>query len=310
MPLDSKTVRIAVLPDPTGSAARVAQEAGAHPVPLHDANALVWTASSPAEFPTDLPDSVRWVQLPSAGVEKWLANGIVDRQRVWTSATGAYSRPVAEHALTLMLAAARRLPDCVRATTWRKDELRASVGTLRDATVVIVGCGGIGRALIPLVGALGGQVVAVNRSGRPVPGAQRTIAAADAADVWSQGDYLVLAAPATQQTERLVGAEQLRRMRSSAWLVNVARGTLVDTDALVAALDAGEIAGAALDVTDPEPLPDGHPLWTHPRAIITPHVANPETTLRAYFHERLTHNIRRYASGEPLIGVVDLDAGY
>jgi phosphoglycerate dehydrogenase-like enzyme len=99
-------------------------------------------------------------------------------------------------------------------------------------------------------------------------------------------------------------------MRDDAWLVNVARGSLVDTGALVAALAAGSIAGAALDVTDPEPLPDGHPLWSEPRALITPHVANPDATLRRYLAELVEENVRRFAAGDELASLIDLDAGY
>jgi phosphoglycerate dehydrogenase-like enzyme len=99
-------------------------------------------------------------------------------------------------------------------------------------------------------------------------------------------------------------------MREDAWLVNVARGSLVDTDALVAALAAGEIAGAALDVTDPEPLPDGHPLWTEPRALITPHLANPDSTWTGHVAGLVYEQVRRQVAGEPLLSPIDLDAGY
>jgi phosphoglycerate dehydrogenase-like enzyme len=99
-------------------------------------------------------------------------------------------------------------------------------------------------------------------------------------------------------------------MPEHGWLVNVARGSLIDTDALVAALHAGEIGGAALDVTDPEPLPDGHPLWTAPNALVTPHVANPPGALMRHLAERVRENVRRFAAGEPLLAPIDPDAGY
>ncbi|MDI2031400.1 D-isomer specific 2-hydroxyacid dehydrogenase family protein [Saccharopolyspora sp. TS4A08] len=303
-------LKMAVLPDPDGSAADVARRAGAEVVGLDEAEALAWTTSATAEFPAALPDSIRWVQLPSAGVEQWLDAGIIDDARTWTAAIGAYAAPVAEHALLLLLAGLRRMPDCVRATTWSKSELMPQVGTLGGAAVAIIGCGSIGRALIPPLRALGAEVVAVTRSGRDVPGAARTLAAADSGEVWSQADHVVIAAPATSDTRHLVGRDQLSRMRPGAWLVNVARGSVVDTDALVGALDEGRIGGAALDVTDPEPLPDDHPLWTHPRAIITPHIANPAVTLRRGFHERLAHNIAEHLAGRRPAGTVDLVRGY
>ena len=128
--------------------------------------------------------------------------------------------------------------------------------------------------------------------------------------MWPRAQFVVIAAPATAATQHLVGADQLAAMREDAWLVNVARGSLVDTDALVAALAAGEIGGAALDVTDPEPLPDGHPLWSEPRALITPHVANPDATLHRYLAELVGENVRRLIADEPLASVIDTGAGY
>ncbi|PSK89613.1 D-3-phosphoglycerate dehydrogenase [Murinocardiopsis flavida] len=308
--MSRRGLRIAVAPDTDGRVAAAARGEGAEVVPLDQAEALAWTVSDPARFPTELPDGVRWVQLPSAGVEAWFAAGTIDAARVWTSAAGAYAAPVAEHALMLLLAGVRRLPESLAADTWRKTELRPRVGTLAGARVAIIGAGGIARALIPSLTALGADAIAVNRSGRPVPGAARTVAADAAEDVWSAADHVVIAAPQTAQTHHLVGGRRLARMKSTAWLVNVARGTLVDTDALLHALDTGGIAGAALDVTDPEPLPDGHPLWTHPRAIVTPHVANPTATLAAALDTRLAENIRRYRDGAALLGVVDAAVGY
>nr|MBA2513735.1 hydroxyacid dehydrogenase [Solirubrobacterales bacterium] len=115
---------------------------------------------------------------------------------------------------------------------------------------------------------------------------------------------------ATDGTRHLVSERELAAMREDAWLINVARGSLVDTNALVAALREHAIAGAALDVTDPEPLPDGHPLWDLPNALITPHLATPPDAERRHFAERVRENVRRFAAGEPLEGVVDPEGGY
>jgi phosphoglycerate dehydrogenase-like enzyme len=254
--------------------------AGGRLAALEEAEALIWLDSG--SFPDDLPDHVRWVQLPFAGVERWLDR--IDGARVWTSAAGAYGRPVAEHALMLMLAGARRLADSARATSWQRPPVRPFEG----ATVAIIGAGGIGRALIELLAPLRVEVLAVTRRGR-----DGTIPADRVGEVWPRSHHVVIAAPATGATRHLIGAEQLAAMRDDAWLVNVARGSLVDTDALVDALAEGAIAGAALDVTDPEPLPDGHPLWYEPRALITPHVANPDATLRRYLAELVRENVAR-----------------
>jgi phosphoglycerate dehydrogenase-like enzyme len=273
--------------------------AGGQIGPLEEAAVLVWLDSNPDSFPAALPDGVRWVQLPSAGVESWL--GRIDRERVWTSAAGAYGLPVAEHALALMLAGARRLPDCARADTWTNPPARP----LDGSTVAIVGAGGIGRALIALLAPLDVEVLALTRRGR-----DGTLPAARLPEVLPVAHHVVIAAPATPDTRHIIGAAELDAMRDDAWLVNVARGTLVDTDALVDALARGTIGGAALDVTDPEPLPDGHPLWSEPRALITPHIANPSATLRRYLALHVQENVARFANGEGLLSPIDLQAGY
>jgi len=267
--------------------------------PLEDAPALIWLDSNPDSFPSSLPDSVRWVQLPSAGVERWLDK--VDRERVWTSAAGAYGLPVAEHVLALMLAGTRRLHECARATTWTAPPARP----LDGSTVAIVGAGGIGGALIGLLEPLDVEVLAVTRRGR-----DGTLPADRIGEVLPRADHVVVAAPATAGTRQIIGAAELAAMRDDAWLVNVARGSLVDTDALVDALARGAIGGAALDVTDPEPLPDGHPLWSEPRALITPHIANPDASLRRYLARHVQENVARFANGEPLLSRIDLEAGY
>jgi D-3-phosphoglycerate dehydrogenase len=143
-----------------------------------------------------------------------------------------------------------------------------------------------------------------------VDGAEHTVPADRVDEVLPEADYVVLAAPGTGASRHLMDADRIARMRADAWLVNVGRGTLVDTDALVAALDAGRIGGAALDVTEPEPLPDGHPLWGHPRALITPHVATTTGAERIHYLQRVRENVARFGRGEPLLGVVDRDAGY
>jgi D-2-hydroxyacid dehydrogenase (NADP+) len=280
------------------------EAAGGVPAPLDAADAVVWLDSNPDALPA-LPERVRWVQLPSAGVERWVER-VGSERATFTSAAGAYALPVAEHALALLLAGVRGLVADARARSWAERD----GATLEGASVAIVGAGGIGRALIGLLAPLDVRVLAVTRRGRPVPGAAETLAAERLDEVWGAADHVVLAAPATAQTRHLVGERELRAMRPHAWLVNVARGSLVDTDALVAALRAGEIAGAALDVTQPEPLPDGHPLWTEPRALISPHAANPPSAMARHLAERVAENLRRFAAGAELLAPIDAGAGY
>ncbi|WP_137725748.1 D-isomer specific 2-hydroxyacid dehydrogenase family protein [Prescottella subtropica] len=297
-------------PDPLLSDAITA--AGSTVVPLADAHALVWAGNDPAEFPGELPDAIRWVQLPSAGVEAWFAAGVMQRRPdvVWTSSAGAFAATVAEHTLALLLAGVRALPEQASATTWRQREFFGKVGTLRGSRVAILGAGGIGRALIPMLTAVGATVVAVNRSGSPVDGAAETLPADRVDDVLASVDHVVVAAPATAATRHLIGADQLARLRPHSWVINVARGPLVDTDALVDALRAGRIGGAGLDVTDPEPLPDGHPLWTLPNVIVTPHCSNPPSLRAPAYAEHVAENVRRFAAGDDLLARIDPAAGY
>jgi phosphoglycerate dehydrogenase-like enzyme len=284
------------------------ERGGGRVVPLAEAEAVV-VSGGHGDLP-DLPDAVRWVQLPSAGVEAWVESGVVDASRTWTSAAGAYSHAVAEGAVALLLAGVRGVGRAARLTSWDNAALDAAQTSLRGATVAIVGAGGIGSAMIPALRGLGAEVLAVTRRGLPVEGAARTLPADRVDEVFAAADHVVLAAPATAATRALVGAEQLAALGAQGWLVNIARGSLVDTDALVAALAAGTIAGAALDVTDPEPLPDGHPLWSEPRCIVTPHSTNPTPLRDAALAERVTENVRRFAAGEDLLGPVDPERGY
>lgn len=279
--------------------------------PLDRAKALIWSGD-PSGFPDPLPADVRWVQLPSAGVEDWLSAGVIQTRPdvTWTSAAGAFAATVAEHALTLLLAGVRALPGQFAATSWRQQEFFPRVGTLRGSTVAIVGAGGVGRALIPMLAALGTEVVAVNRSGNPVPGAVETLPAVRVGEVWSRADHFVIGAPATSATRHLVDAEALAQMKPTSWLINVARGSLVDTDALVDALRDNMIGGAGLDVTEPEPLPDDHPLWQLPNAIITPHDSNPPAVRPTAYADHVALNVTRFACGEELAARIDPVIGY
>lgn len=291
-------------------------EGGGTVTDLDAAHGLIF-AGPVADFPARLPANIRWVQLPAAGIEDWFAAGVVQAHpRVeFTSAAGAFAASVAEHALAMLLAGVRYLPEQLRATSWRQAEFYPHVGSLRGKTVTIVGAGGIGRALIPLLTPLGARVIAVNRSGRPVtgpgiPDEVETVPAEQLGRVWSRTDHVVIAAPATAATRHLVGADELARLGPTSWVVNVARGSLIDTDALVAALTAGSIGGAGLDVTDPEPLPDGHPLWTLPNVILTPHDSNPPHLRLAAFADHVADNVARFAAGRALLAPVDPERGY
>jgi phosphoglycerate dehydrogenase-like enzyme len=302
--------RVAIGPSSSAYAEDAVRAGGGLPVKLGErADALVWLSSQDLDglraVLEDQPD-LRWVQLPFAGVENAAAAGILDGRRLWTSAKGAYARPVAEHALTLALAGLRLLPDRIRAHSWG-----APAGTsLYGEPVTILGGGGIGEELLRLLAPFGCPVTVVRRQPRPVPGAARTLATADLESALRGALVVILALALTPDTQGIIGAPQLEAMDQRAWLVNVARGPHVQTAALVAALRDGTIGGAGLDVTDPEPLPDGHPLWSCPNCIITPHTADTAEMRMPLLAARVAANVAHFAAGEPLEGLVDPAAGY
>jgi phosphoglycerate dehydrogenase-like enzyme len=232
--------------------------------------------------------------------------GVLDAERTWTCAKGAYAEPVAEHALTLALAGLRSLRRRILATSWGSPE----GALLYDEPVTIIGGGGIAACLLNLLAPFRVTATVVRRSSEPMTGAARTLPQAMLPEALSGARVVFLALALTPQTEKIIGAPQLATMRQDAWLVNVARGRLVDTDALVAALDNHVIGGAALDVTDPEPLPDGHPLWRHERCIITPHTADTPEMVERLLAVRIRENVARFAAGDSLLGCVDPIAGY
>ena len=300
--------RVAVAPSSAPHVVAAVQDGGGTVVGLSDEpDALVWMAP---DDPDGLADAVRsapslrWVQLPFAGVERFTE--VLDPSLTWACAKGVYADPVAEHALALALAGLRSLPERARARSWGEQ----AAATLYDAEVVVLGAGGITTSLLGLLAPFRCTTTVVRRSGEPVAGATRTVGTDRLDEVLGDALVVVLALALTEQTRHVVGAPQLRAMRRDAWLVNVARGAHVDTDALVSALQEGELAGAALDVTDPEPLPDGHPLWDLPNCLITPHTANPWQTAQPLLAARIADNVRRDVAGDPLDGLVDLEAGY
>ncbi|AND16705.1 D-isomer specific 2-hydroxyacid dehydrogenase family protein [Rathayibacter tritici] len=303
--------RVAVLPRPKPVFTEAVESGGGVVVEIDESpEGLLWLSYGRTdELAAVLEEhpSIRWVQLPWAGVDVFapvLASARDDL--VWTSAKGAYAEPVAEHALALMLALLRSLPERARADSWGPKK----AVTLHRACVVIVGAGGIARELLRLLSVFGCRATIVRRGDEPVEGAARTLPSSRLAEAAAEADVLVLAAAATTGTERMVDADLLAHLPVHAVLVNVARGSLVDTDALVAALAEGRLAGAALDVTDPEPLPDGHPLWSEPRCLITPHSADTPEITAPLLAERVRANVAALAVGAPLVGRVDPVAGY
>jgi phosphoglycerate dehydrogenase-like enzyme len=273
------------------------------------ARLLVWTDPSDADglraVLADAPQ-VEVVQLLWAGVERFAAVGLFDDGRTWACGKGVYAEPVAEHALALALALARDLPARACARSWGPQ----SGTSLLGSRWTVLGGGGITASLLRLLQPFGADVTVVRRTPDALDGAVRVLPPEATGSALEDAAVVVLALALTEETRGVVDAAALQRMRDDALLVNVARGAHVVTDDLVAALAGGVIAGAGLDVTEPEPLPDGHPLWTEPRCLLTPHTANTEAMAVPLVAARVRANVERLAGGRPLLGLVDPALGY
>jgi len=308
--MDRMRILVAVAPGQAAWAVDAIRRGGGEPVGLgENPSGLVWTAAGAVEELRDVlraHPGISWVQLPMAGTERVAEAGVLDRRRRWTSAKGAYAEPVAEHALALLLAGLRHLPERARARCWGEPAGQ----TLFGQRVTVVGGGGITIALLRLLEPFRARVTVVRRRAEPVAGAARTVTASHLGEALAGARAVVLTAALTPQTRGMIGQAELGVMDQQAWLVNVARGALVDTAALVGALRSNQIGGAALDVTDPEPLPAGHPLWDLPNCLITPHTADTEQMTEPLLAARITENVQRLAANQELEGLVDPDLGY
>lgn len=274
---------------------------------LPDADALIWADPRDREGLMQAMKTnprLRWVQLPFAGVDPLI--DALDDDRVWTSAKGAYGDEVAEHALALALAGLRQIAHFARQDRWSKQRGRSLFG----ARVTILGAGGLTDSLVRLLEPFDCNISVLRRQHVEYPGVDFTGTLADLGDVLPRTDVLFLNLALTDQTRGVIDAQRLEELPEHAWIVNVARGPHIVTEDLLDALRNGTIAGAALDVTDPEPLPSGHPLWSMDNCIITPHSANTPAMSVPTFTARVTENVRRFATGEELLGIVDLNLGY
>lgn len=305
-------LRVGVLPETNERVEGAVREGGGRVVEVRAGERLdglvVWFGTEPSELQSTLEahPEVSWVQLPSAGIEKYSDSLRAHPELAWTSAKGAYAEPVAEHALALTLALLRLLPERARATSWGE----VAGTSLHGLEVVVIGAGGVGLEIVRLVKTFRTTVTVVRRSDAPAEGADRTVASDRLREVLPGADVVVVAAALTDGTRRLLDADALGLLRPDAIVVNIARGGLIDTDALVAALREKRLAGAALDVTDPEPLPDGHPLWAEARALITPHTADTPAMIEPLLAARIGRNVAARVRDGALEGVVDARAGY
>ncbi|MFM6967205.1 MAG: NAD(P)-dependent oxidoreductase [Rhodoluna sp.] len=306
--------RVAVLPQPEKAySAAVEQAGGVFVDDVTEANSIVWTDSKSPEKLREIlskNSQIRWVQLPFAGVDNFkplfsdALSGAL--HSTFTSAKGAYREPVAEHALMLALALARVLPERLAAKTWG----RKFAASLYDAKVLILGGGGIAEELVRLLAPFRADISVIRRNVTPMACVSRVADLSSLDDHLATADFVFVAAALTEETHGIFNAERFERMKASAYFVNVARGAIVDSRALADALTAGALAGAGIDVTDPEPLPDGHFLWSAPNLIITPHTADTPEMCVGLLAERIIENVVALRAGEPLVGQVNLKLGY
>ncbi|GAB3362157.1 MULTISPECIES: NAD(P)-dependent oxidoreductase [Giesbergeria] len=267
---------------------------------------------APQQAPPGWPGRLRWVHTASAGVDfypRWL----LDVPQVSCS-RGVAAAPIAEFVLHALLAhtkelGQRRVTDPQQWHDGFAQVHTTPLGLLQGQTLGLLGYGAIGQAIAVRAQALGMHVLALRQSAAPVGdagvGTVRSLP-----ELLALSDHLVLALPATAATYHIINAHTLAHARAGLHLVNIARGSLVDQTALLAALDAGRLSGATLDVTDPEPLPTGHLLYTHPRVRLTPHISWSASNAVAATAEKFVVNLHRYLHGQPLLDQVDPQRGY
>jgi phosphoglycerate dehydrogenase-like enzyme len=264
-----------------------------------------------------------WVHSATSGVERALTPAARARDIVVTNARGVFSRPIAEHVLLMILAVSRHLPELLelqRERTWQPLEGRE----LRELTVGIVGYGSLGRSVASLASAFGARVIALRRrpdaGGSPVadeddgfpfePRVERVVGPDGLHELLAASDIVVLAAPLTPATEGMIDEAAVGAMKRESWLINVARGRLIDDTALIRALRENRIGGAALDTFRDEPLPQASPYWELPNVILTPHTAWSSARVLDRSIDLFCDNLVRFSRGEPLRNVVDPAAGY
>ena len=287
--------------------AAAVRDAGGEVADLAEASALIWADPYAAAMYPEMiaaAPSVEWVQLPYAGIEPFL--DYLDTRFTWTCAKGVYADPVAEWVMAALLMGLRDFHLFAAADSWCAESGRNLFGT----RITVLGGGGITQSLMRLLEPWGCRVTVVRRSEEPFEGAVRTMTLPSVHEAVAGADAVVVALALTDETRGVVDGALLESMGPQCWLVNVARGGHVDHSALEAALRAGTIAGAVLDVTEPEPLPDDSGLWTLPNCVITPHIGNTREMGLPLITNRVRDNVRRWLAGEELLGLVDVALGY
>jgi phosphoglycerate dehydrogenase-like enzyme len=269
---------------------------------------LIWTDYSSPSTLGDLIDAnpqLEWVQLPFAGVDAFAEQ--LDKKVLFTSAKGAYREPVAEHALMLALALGRKIPSRVKASSWGKSE----AFSFYDSKVLLIGAGGISEELVKLFAPFRAEITVVRNNPELALAGAKVIAGLDQLDDLLPGaDLVIVTCALTDKTRGLLNYERLSRFKPTAFLVNVARGPIVVSEDLIRALEEGLLAGAGLDVTDPEPLPDGHAFFGRDDLILTPHTADTKEIVTRLFAARIELNVKAFLGNGSWVGKVSPSLGY
>jgi phosphoglycerate dehydrogenase-like enzyme len=266
----------------------------------------------PAKTLAEAAPKLRWIQLTSAGADRLLGSGFVESGITVTTVSGLHATPIGEYVIGAMLQWAKGVPRTMRAQL-RHEWVRFAPTELSGKTVGVVGLGHIGGEVARLAKAFGCRVIANRRSAEASVYAthiDELLPAADLHSLLAQSDYVAVCVPLTPETRGLIGERELRAMKPSACIVNIARGPVIDEQALIAALRDGTIAGAALDVFEQEPLPEDSPLWDMENVLITPHISGGTEIYSKRATEIFVRNLRHYLAGEPLENVVDPARGY
>jgi len=260
---------------------------------------------------------LKWVHSTAAAVHQLMFPELVASNVMVTNSRNVHAPVVAEHAITLVLALAKRLPQCMafqQQAKWAQAAIyfeKPTVRELSSSTAVVFGMGSIGREFTRRAKALGMHVIAVREHPERGPaGADEVVSPDQLTSILPRADFVVLAAPVTSRTKHVISSAALAAMRNDAYLVNVGRGPLIEDSALIAALESKTIAGAALDVFAEEPLPPDSPYWRLTNVLITPHTAAVTENLWERQYSLITENLRRYLNGSPLLDPVDKQIGY
>ncbi len=253
---------------------------------------------------------LRWIQATSAGIEALLAPELVERGLIITNASGLYASPVAETGWALTLALFRRIPTFLRQQQEHRWEVQIP-GDLDGSVAGIIGLGGIGSHYARVAAAFGMRVVAVDRHHPPKPDFVESLWTMDRLNnLLEMSDVVLISCPLWSESRHLINRETLAQMKPTAFLVNIARGGIVEENALLEALQSGQIAGAGIDVCETEPLPAENPLWEAPNLILTPHFAGFSGQRLRRLTKLFCENLRRYQGGERLVNEVDQEKGY